>query len=305
MAKGRKQARVADRYRIEDGRGFRLARFAPDDSGPLTSDDKDAAEERTDAACDAIGELQAALYAQDRWSLLLVFQAMDAAGKDSTIKRVLSGIDPQGCQVTAFKAPSSTELDHDWLWRTTCALPERGRIGIFNRSYYEEVLVVRVEPAILHGQKLPPKLVTKSIWRERFEDIVAFERHLARNGTAVVKFFLNVSKDEQKKRFLERLDEPAKNWKFSLDDIEKRKHWDEYQHAYEDMVRNTAAPEAPWYVVPADRKWYMRLVVAEAIEDALRRIHPEFPTLPPEKTRELAGVKRALEQERSTKRKRR
>ena len=295
MGKGKSRIpRVADRYRIEDGGGFRLARYAPDDSGPLTKDDRDAAEARLEAETEAIGRLQEKLYAQDRWSLLLVFQALDAAGKDSTIKRVLSGIDPQGSHVTAFKAPSATELDHDWLWRTTVALPERGRIGVFNRSYYEEVLVVRVEPGVLAGQKLPPKLVTKNIWRERFEDIVAFERHLARNGTAIVKFFLNVSRDEQRKRFLERLDEPAKNWKFSADDIDKRKHWDAYMRAYEDMIRNTAMPHAPWYVVPADRKWYTRLVVAEAIREALERIDPAFPTLSPEKLRELSKVRRAF-----------
>jgi PPK2 family polyphosphate:nucleotide phosphotransferase len=296
MKKGKtKLPRVAQRYRIEDGKGFRLARFAPDDTGPIDRDDRDAAEARLEQEVEAIGRLQGKLYAQDRWSLLLVFQALDAAGKDSTIKRVLSGIDPQGSHVTAFKAPSATELDHDWLWRTTLALPERGRIGIFNRSYYEEVLVVRVEPAILAGQKLPPKLVTKNLWRERFEDIVAFERHLARNGTAIVKFFLNVSKDEQRKRFLERLDEPAKNWKFSADDIEKRRHWDDYQRAYEDAICNTAAPHAPWYVVPADRKWYTRLVVAEAIRDALERIDPDYPELSPDKQRELAQVRKAFE----------
>ncbi len=294
MARGGTKARVAERYRIEDGSRFRLARHAPDDSGPLTKDDRDAVEARTEDACKAIGELQSALYAEDRGSLLLVFQAMDAAGKDSTIKRVLSGIDPQGCHVTAFKAPTSTELDHDWLWRTTLALPERGRIGVFNRSYYEEVLVVRVEPGILASQKLAPKLVTKEIWRERYEDIVAYERHLVRNGTAVVKFFLNVSKEEQKKRFLERLDEPEKNWKFSAADLEKRAHWDAYQQAYEDMIRNTATKQAPWYVVPADRKWYTRLVVAEAIRDALVAIDPKYPKLPAAKQRELAAVRAAL-----------
>ncbi|HVF34660.1 MAG TPA: polyphosphate kinase 2 family protein [Candidatus Saccharimonadia bacterium] len=299
MAKGRKKgkavaARVAARHRVEDGKGFRLARHDPGDSGGLTKDDRDAAEARLEEEAEAIGNLQAKLYAQDRWSLLLVFQALDAAGKDSTIKRVLSGVDPQGSHVTAFKAPSAGELEHDFLWRTTLALPERGRIGVFNRSYYEEVLVVRVEPKILAGQKLPPALVTKNLWRERFESINAFERHLARNGTAIVKFFLHVSREEQRKRFLERLEEPAKNWKFSVDDIAKGKLFDDYQHAYEDAIRNTAAPHAPWYVVPADRKWYSRLVVAEAIRDALESLKPEFPTLSAEKQRELATVRKAL-----------
>lgn len=295
-------ARVAARHRVEDGSGFRLARHDPGDSGPLTKDDRDAAEARLEAEVEAIGKLQEKLYAQDRWSLLLVFQALDAAGKDSTIKRVLSGIDPQGSHVTAFKAPSSTELDHDFLWRTAVALPERGRIGVFNRSYYEEVLVVRVEPKVLAGQKLPPRLVTRNIWRERYQSINDFERHLARNGTAVVKFFLNVSREEERKRFLERLEEPAKNWKFSAEDIDKGKRFADYLRAYEDVIRNTAAPHAPWYVVPADRKWYTRLVVAEAIRDALEAIEPEVPVLSAEKLRELAAVRKALLAESAPKR---
>ena len=302
MGKGKAtKARIAARHLIESGRSFRLARHATDDTGGLAKED---AERRLAVEVEAIGRLQQVLYAQDRWSLLLVFQAPDAAGKDSTIQRVLTGIDPQGCHVTAFKQPTATELDHDWLWRTTLALPERGRIGVFNRSYYEEVLVVRVEPAVLAGQKLPPPLVTPTIWKERFEDIVAYERHLARNGTAVVKFFLNVSKEEQRERLLERLDEPAKNWKFSAADVEKRRYWDAYQRAYEDAIRATAAPHAPWYVVPADRKWYTRLVVAEAIRDALEAIGPEFPVLPAAKQRELAGLRRALAKERPRGRKR-
>jgi PPK2 family polyphosphate:nucleotide phosphotransferase len=295
-------SRIAARHRVEQGRSFRLARHATDDTGGLS---KDEAEPRLEAEVEAIGALQQALYAQDRWSLLLVFQAHDAAGKDSTIQRVLAGVDPAGCHVTAFKQPTSIELDHDWLWRTTLALPERGRIGVFNRSYYEEVLVVRVEPGVLAAQKLPETLVTPAIWRERCEDIVAHERHLARNGTAVVKFFLHVSKEEQRERFLARLDEPSKNWKFSAADVGKRKHWDAYQRAYEDAIRATATPHAPWYVVPADRKWYARLVVAEAIRDALEAIGPEFPVLSAAKKRELASVRRALVTERSGSAKRR
>ncbi|CAG0984385.1 partial Polyphosphate:ADP phosphotransferase, partial [Anaerolineae bacterium] len=227
--------------------------------------------------------------------LLLVFQAMDAAGKDGTIKHVMSGVNPQGVQVFSFKQPSSEELDHDFLWRTTKCLPERGRIGIFNRSYYEEVLVVRVHPPILAGQKLPPELVTKRIWDERLEDIAALERYLTRNGVAIVKFFLHVSKKEQKKRFLDRLEEPDKNWKFALGDVEERKHWDAYQEAYEEAIRATATPWAPWYVVPADAKWYTRLVVASAVIDALERMDLAYPQVDEAKKAELAKAREALE----------
>ena len=234
------------------------------------------------------------LYAHDRWSVLLIFQAMDAAGKDGAIKHVMSGIDPQGCQVYSFKQPSAEELDHDFLWRCWRALPERGRIGIFNRSYYEEVLVVKVHPEILAGQKLPQGLVGKDIWDERYQDIRAMERHLARNGTLILKFFLNVSKDEQKKQFLERIDDPAKNWKFSAGDVKERAHWNEYMDAYQSMIRETAAPHAPWYVVPADNKWYTRIVVAAAIVDGLASLDLHYPKLDKAKLAELAAAKKAL-----------
>jgi PPK2 family polyphosphate:nucleotide phosphotransferase len=238
--------------------------------------------------------MQDRLYAQDQWGVLLIFQAMDAAGKDGTIKHVMSGINPQGCQVSSFKAPSAEDLDHDFLWRTSRKLPERGRIGIFNRSYYEEVLVVRVHPKILEGQKLPPRVVSKRIWKERFEDIAAFERYLFRQGFVILKFFLHVSKEEQKERFLERLDRPEKNWKFSKADIRERAHWDAYQRAYHDVIRATAAPHAPWFVVPADRKWFSRLVVAAAIHDALERLDLAYPTVSDEQKKELAACRAEL-----------
>jgi PPK2 family polyphosphate:nucleotide phosphotransferase len=246
-----------------------------------------------------LSEFQEKLYAQDRWSLLLVFQAMDAAGKDGTIKHVMSGVNPQGCEVTSFKAPSDLELDHDYLWRAARALPERGRIGIFNRSHYEEVLVVRVHPEYLGSQKLPAKLVTKDIWKERFEDIRAFERHLARNGTVVRKFFLHVSKEEQRKRFLQRLNESEKNWKFSTGDVKEREHWDKYMEAYEDMIRHTATKESPWYVVPADNKWFTRIVVASAIIETLQSLDLRFPKVGKAKLKELAAAKHALLNEKS------
>jgi PPK2 family polyphosphate:nucleotide phosphotransferase len=257
--------------------------------------EKDHAAERLQKGVELLASLQDKLYAQDKRALLLIFQAMDAAGKDGTIKHVLSGVNPQGCQVYSFKAPSSEELDHDFLWRTTKCLPERGRIGIFNRSYYEEVLVVRVHPPILAGQKLPPELVTKNIWDERLEDIAALERYLTRNGVAIVKFFLHVSKKEQKKRFLDRLEEPDKNWKFALGDVEERKYWDAYQEAYEEAIRATATPWAPWYVVPADAKWYTRLVVASAVIDALEKMDLAYPEVDDAKKAELASAREALE----------
>jgi PPK2 family polyphosphate:nucleotide phosphotransferase len=228
------------------------------------------------------------------WALLLIFQAMDAAGKDSTIKHVMSGVNPQGCDVSSFKAPSAQELGHDFLWRTTLRLPERGHIGVFNRSYYEEVLVVRVHPEILGAERLPPEVMSRQIWTERFEDIVGFERHLRRSGIAVLKFFLNVSKEEQKKRFLERLDTPAKNWKFSTGDVKERGRWRDYMAAYQDLIRHTATPEAPWYVVPADHKWFTRLVVAEAIVDAMKGLDLHFPAIDAAQKKTLAAAEAAL-----------
>ena len=283
---------LADRFRINKGRKFRLKDVNPAGTGKLKSPEK--ATELLQRSVELLSELQEKLYAQDRWSLLLVFQAMDAAGKDGTIKHVMSGVNPQGCEVTSFKGPSELELEHDYLWRAARALPERGRIGIFNRSHYEEVLVVRVHPEYLGSQKLPPKLVTKSIWKERFEDIRAFERHLARNGTVVRKFFLHVSKDEQRKRFLQRLNEPKKNWKFSANDVRERQHWDKYQDAYEDMIRHTATKDAPWYVVPADNKWFTRIVVASAIIETLQSLDLHFPKVGKAKLKELTAAKHSL-----------
>ncbi|MGC2537457.1 MAG: polyphosphate kinase 2 family protein, partial [Candidatus Sulfotelmatobacter sp.] len=241
-----------------------------------------------------MADLQAKLYAQDCWSVLLIFQAMDAAGKDGTIKHVMSGVNPEGCQVISFKVPSDTELEHDFLWRTTRHLPERGQIGIFNRSYYEEVLVVRVHPEALKDEKLPPSLVTKNIWEERFEDIRSFERHMARNGTVIRKFFLHLSKKEQKRRFLARLDEPEKNWKFSEADIHERDYWDDYQKAYEDMIRHTASKHAPWYVVPADNKWFTHLVVSAAIVETLEELNLTYPKVDAAKLKEIAAARRIL-----------
>jgi len=291
-------AAIVRHHRIDTGRKFRLKDHDPGDTGPLDDGDKLRAMEALEDGKEALTLLQDRLYAQDRWSVLLIFQAMDAAGKDGVIKHVMSGVNPQGCQVYSFKAPSPEELDHDWLWRCARALPERGRIGIFNRSYYEEVLVVKVHPAILRSQKLPHSLVGKHIWKERYQDIRGFERHMARNGTLILKFFLNVSRDEQKKRFLERIEEPTKNWKFSAGDVRERAHWDEYQAAYETMIRETAAPHAPWYVVPADNKWYTRVVVGAAIVDALSGLDLRYPRLGKAERAELALAKRALAAER-------
>jgi PPK2 family polyphosphate:nucleotide phosphotransferase len=242
----------------------------------------------------ALAQLQDMLYAQDRWSVLLIFQAMDAAGKDGAVKHVMSGVNPQGCQVYSFKAPSAEELDHDFLWRCLKRLPERGRIGIFNRSYYEDVLVVRVHEALLAGQRLPPKLVTKRLWRERFQDIRAVERYLARQGVVILKFFLHVSRQEQKQRFLERLDDPAKHWKFSAADLRERGHWGAYMEAYEDAIRHTAAPHAPWYVVPADNKWFTRCVVAAAVIERLAALDLHYPKVGGAQRRELAAARAAL-----------
>jgi PPK2 family polyphosphate:nucleotide phosphotransferase len=282
-------------FRVTDGKKFKLKHVDPDDTGGLKS--KDAATKLLAAGCDRLAELQDKLYAQDRWSLLLIFQAMDAAGKDGTIKHVMSGVNPSGCQVFSFKAPSAEELDHDFMWRALRALPERGRIGIFNRSYYEEMLVVRVHPELLHGQKLPPQLVTDDIWKERFEDVRNIEQYLGRNGVVIRKFFLHVSKDEQKKRFLERLQQKNKNWKFSMADAKERNFWGDYQRAYEDMIQHTATDDAPWYVVPADHKWFTRLVVAGAIIEALEDLDLAYPTVDEHKREELRLVQAELERE--------
>ncbi len=290
--------KLAKPYRITRGKKFRLKDFSPADTGPLSDEDKTLARQALETGKEALAQLQPMLYAYDRWSVLLIFQAMDAAGKDSAISHVMSGVNPQGCQVYSFKAPSAEEIDHDWLWRCWRVLPERGRIGIFNRSYYEEVLVVKVHPKFLAGQKLPPGLAGKSIWDERYKDIRAFESYLARNGTLILKFFLNVSKDEQKKRFLERIDQPVKNWKFSTADVEERSHWDAYMDAYQTMIRETSAPHAPWYVVPADQKWYTRIVVAAAIVDAVASLGLHFPKLDAAKLAELAAARKALLAER-------
>jgi PPK2 family polyphosphate:nucleotide phosphotransferase len=291
----RKTARkLSHTYHVDRGKGFGLEHFDPADTGGLKSDDKKRAKAALEDGVQALSELQDRLYAENRWAVLLIFQAMDAAGKDSAIKHVMSGVNPQGCQVFSFKAPSTEELNHDFLWRCMKSMPERGRIGIFNRSYYEETLVVRVHPEILAGQRTPPELVTKRIWKERFEDIKAFERYLGRNGVLIRKFFLHVSKDEQRRRFLERLDNPDKNWKFSSADVKERERWDAYMEAYEDMIRQTATPNAPWYVVPADAKWYTRLVVAAAVIDALDSLRLDYPKVDAARKKDLDAARAAL-----------
>ncbi|HEV7463376.1 MAG TPA: polyphosphate kinase 2 family protein [Methyloceanibacter sp.] len=284
---------IIKRYRVSDGRGFRLAEIDPTDRCGL---DIEKAEAKTLLAEGAkrLASLQERLYAEHRWAILIILQALDAAGKDSVIKHVMSGVNPQGCDVHPFKAPSQIELDHDFLWRAAVVLPRRGHIGIFNRSYYEEVLVVRVHKELLERQSLPPKLVTNTIWQQRFEDINAFELHLARNGIVPIKFFLHVSKQEQQKRLLERIDDPAKQWKFNAADVGESKLWDQYMQAYDDMIRGTATEDAPWYVVPADHKWFTRLVVAEAIVEQLEKIDPKFPTLDAAALRDLEAVRAAL-----------
>jgi PPK2 family polyphosphate:nucleotide phosphotransferase len=290
-----KQAhRISQAYRITKGGSFRLAKVDPGDTGGLRAEDKPRAKQALQTGIQALVELQDRLYAQDRWSLLLIFQAMDAAGKDGAIKHVMSGVNPQGCQVASFKAPSNEELDHDYMWRCQKHLPERGRIGIFNRSYYEEVLVVRVHPELLHAQKLPEGRITKRIWEERYRDIAGFERYLAGNGVRIVKFFLHVSRDEQKKRFLERIEKPEKNWKFSPGDAVERRHWKEYMRAYEDMIRATACDDAPWYVVPADNKWFTRVVVAAAVVHALASLDLRYPKVPRKKLAELEAIREEL-----------
>lgn len=282
-----------EELRVKPDSKFRLQDRDPGYTGKFES--KKQSEERLQEGVDRLRELQEKLYAQDRWAVLLIFQAMDAAGKDGTIEHVMSGVNPQGCQVYSFKAPSSEELDHDFLWRTNRCLPERGRIGVFNRSYYEEVLIVRVHPEILRAQKLPPDLLTKDIWKQRFEDIRALEHYLSRNGTVIRKFFLHISQEEQKKRFLARLDQPEKNWKFSVQDAKEREHWDAYMAAYEDMLRSTSTEAAPWYVIPADHKWFTRMAVADIIVDTLEGLKLEFPTLGKEKKVELQEARKLLE----------
>jgi PPK2 family polyphosphate:nucleotide phosphotransferase len=287
-----KRTELAKRYRVAEDKKFRLADISPADTWKLKS--KDHAQEWLEKGVARLSELQGKLYAQGQWGVLLIFQAMDAAGKDGTIKHVMSGVNPQGCEVTSFKAPSAEDLAHDFLWRTNCRLPERGRIGIFNRSYYEEVLVVRVHSDLLARQKLPPALVTKDMWRERFEDINGLERYLTRNGVIVRKFFLHLSKEEQRQRLLARLEQPEKLWKFSLDDVRERQKWGAYMRAYQDMIRHTATDCAPWFVVPADHKWFARLVVAEVIIEALESLQLAYPTVSAAKRKELAKVRTAL-----------
>jgi PPK2 family polyphosphate:nucleotide phosphotransferase len=284
--------KLAARFRVEDGSGFRLRDWDTRDSKGVES--KELGRELLRDGVVRLSELQEKLYAQDRWAVLLVFQAMDAAGKDGAIKHVMSGVNPQGCQVHSFKAPSPEELDHDFLWRTSKALPERGRIGIFNRSYYEEVLVVRVHPELLSAQKIPRKLVGDQVWQERYQDIRCFERYLARNGVLILKFFLHLSAEEQRERFVERLERSEKNWKFSMADVRERRHWDDYMKAYERVIRHTAAPHAPWVVVPADRKWFARLVVAETIVSALEGLDLAFPKVDDAKRKELDAAREEL-----------
>jgi PPK2 family polyphosphate:nucleotide phosphotransferase len=281
-------------FRFDGSGKFHLRSHKTNSKGGL---DKDAAEKILEANRKRLNDFQEKLYAQDRWSLLLIFQGMDAAGKDSAIKSIFEGVNPQGCEVTSFKQPSTLELNHDFLWRAKIALPQRGRIGIFNRSYYEECLVTRVHPELLAKEKIPPRLVTKNIWRERFEDISATERYLARNGTVILKFFLNVSKREQRERFLERLDQPAKNWKFSLADIAERALWPRYMAVYQDIVRHTSTALAPWYVVPADHKWFARVVIGSAIVSALETLDLRFPRADRASAAEFKQVRKALENE--------
>lgn len=286
-------SKLAKPYRVENGEKFRLKDFDPGDTRDFKSEEH--ANDLLEKGIQHMAELQDKLYAQDAWAVLLIFQAMDAAGKDGAIKHVMSGLNPQGCQVYSFKAPSTQELDHDYLWRTNICIPERGRIGIFNRSYYEEVLVVRVHPDILKKQKIPASLVTGKIWEHRYEDICCFEKYLSRNGIVVRKFFLNLSRKEQKKRFLARLDHPEKNWKFSPADLAERGHWDDYMDAYEEMIRNTATQHSPWYVIPADNKWFTRLVVAAAVVDTLDGLNLAYPEVDPEMQQRLKQARTELE----------
>jgi PPK2 family polyphosphate:nucleotide phosphotransferase len=290
-----KTGKLADKFRVDHGKQFRLKDFDPGDTGNWKS--KEHAAEFLQEGVARTAELQDMLYAQNTWSLLLIFQAMDAAGKDSAIKHVMSGVNPQGCEVHSFKVPSHEDLQHDFLWRTTRVLPERGHIGIFNRSYYEEVLVVRVHPEFLDNERIPSSLVTKNIWDERFEDISSFERHMERSGTVIRKFFLHVSKKEQKKRFLARLDEPEKNWKFSPGDVCERECWDDYQQAYDELIRYTSKKYAPWYVVPADHKWFSHLVISSVIVDTLESLKLDYPKVDADKKKELAASRKLLDKE--------
>lgn len=282
-----------ERFRIDKPERFKLSKHDPADTAGLAIDKKDAKDFLAEGV-QRLSDLQERLYAQDRWAVLLIFQAMDAAGKDSVIKHVMSGVNPQGCDVHSFKRPSDEELDHDFMWRAYRHLPERGRIGIFNRSYYEEVLVVRVHPDVLAQERLPPALVGKNIWKQRFKDIRSFEHYLARNGTMILKFYLHVSKEEQRRRFLERLGTPSKNWKFSMGDVAERKLWDKYMVAYDDMIRETSSTQCPWYVVPADNKWFTRIVVAAVIVDALDRLDLKFPSISRNARAELEQARAAL-----------
>lgn len=283
-------------FRVDGSKEFHLRLLRRDEDGDI---EKDEGKAIIEANRKRLSDLQEKLYAQDCWSLLLIFQGMDAAGKDSAIESVFEGVNPQGCEVYSFKTPTSKELDHDFMWRSAICLPERGRIGIFNRSYYEELLVVRVHPEVLAQERIPQELVTKNIWRERFEDISAFEKYLARNGTLILKFFLNVSKEEQRRRFLERLDDPSKNWKFSLGDIEERKLWSKYQAAYQDLVRNTSAGHAPWIVVPADYKWFARVVISSAIVSAMEKLDLRYPEVDKSAAGGLKNARAALEKEKN------
>ena len=285
---------LAKAFRVGKGKDFRLKNVDPGDTLDFTKEDKPRAKEALAMGIAALAELQDKLYAQDKWAVLLIFQAMDAAGKDGAIKHVMSGVNPQGCQVDSFKSPSAEDLDHDYLWRCMTRLPNRGYIGIFNRSYYEEVLVVKVHPEFMAKQKLPPKLMSKGIWGDRFQDIRNFEQYLARNGVVVRKFFLHVSKKEQKRRFLDRIDDPLKNWKFSSNDANERDFWDDYMGAYEEMIQETATKDAPWYVVPADNKWFTRLIVAAAVIETLASLDLAYPKVDEGKLKELAAAKKKL-----------
>jgi len=285
--------KLAKAYCVERGKHFKLRDFDPADTAGIRS--KERATAALQKSLEQLADLQNKLYAQDQWAVLLIFQGMDASGKDGVIKHVMAGVNPMGCQAYSFKAPSSEEQQHDYLWRTMQRIPERRRIGIFNRSYYEEGLIVRVHPDLLQNEKIPPSLITKKIWEERFEDMCAFERYLTRNGIVVRKFFLNLSKKEQARRFLARLDEPEKNWKFSAADIHEREYWDDYMQAYEDMIQNTATPAAPWYVVPADNKWFTRLVVASAIIDTLEKLNLSYPKVDASRRKELEKARKFLE----------
>ena len=285
-------SRLAEPFCITKGEKFRLKDWDP--AATTGVKNKQHAQNILDAREGVLSRLQEKLYAQDRWAVLVVLQALDAAGKDGVIKHVMSGVNPQGCDVHAFKSPSSEELNHDFLWRTQKCVPERGKIGIFNRSYYEEVLVVRVHPTLLRAERLPDELITKHIWDQRYEDINAYEEYLTRNGVMILKFFLHVSKEEQKKRFLERLEDPKKNWKFAMADVSERGFWKDYQEAYEEMIQNTAAKHAPWFVVPADNKWFTRLIVASAIIQALDELHLSFPEVAKARKKELEAVRASL-----------